>query len=100
MKFTPHGSVTIAAAARQGGIELQVTDTGIGIARDAQAYIFEPFRQVEGSESRRYGGSGLGLSIVKRLVEVLGGQVTVESTVGQGSTFRVWLPTTPEMGRR
>jgi signal transduction histidine kinase len=70
-----------------------VTDTGIGIPPEARALIFEPFRQVDNSDTRPCSGSGLGLYIVQRLLEVLGGTITVESVVGQGSTFRVWLPT-------
>lgn len=92
VKFTSEGSITIAAEEQQGGIEFSVTDTGIGISVEAQAYIFEPFRQVDGSTVRTYGGSGLGLHIVQRLLEVLGGRITVESAVGHGSIFRVWLP--------
>jgi signal transduction histidine kinase len=71
---------------------LQVRDTGIGIAKEAQAYIFEPFRQVDETMSREYGGVGLGLSIVKQLAAAMNGTVTVESKVGQGSTFTVLLP--------
>jgi PAS domain S-box-containing protein len=92
VKFTEAGSVTVAAEEQQGGIEFSVTDTGIGIPAEAQAYIFEPFRQGDGATARAYGGSGLGLHIVRRLLEVLGGRIRVESVVGQGSTFRVWLP--------
>jgi len=92
VKFTAEGSVTIAAEEQQGGIEFSVTDTGIGIPAEAQAYIFEPFRQGDGATARAHGGSGLGLHIVRRLLEVLGGRIRVESVVGQGSTFRVWLP--------
>jgi signal transduction histidine kinase len=92
VKFTEEGSITVAAEEWQGGIEFSVTDTGIGISADAQAYIFEPFRQVDGSTTRSYDGSGLGLHMAKRLLEVLGGRITVESVVGQGSTFRVWMP--------
>ncbi len=92
VKFTQEGSITLAATERHGGVEFRVTDTGIGIPAEAHASIFEPFRQLDGSDTRRYGGSGLGLHIVRRLLEVLGGHITVESTVGQGSTFRVWLP--------
>lgn len=72
---------------------VSVTDTGIGIPREALAFVFEPFRQVENSSSRRYEGTGLGLHIVKRFLELLGGNVAVESEIGRGSTFRVWLPT-------
>ena len=92
VKFTEEGSITVAAEERQGGIEFSVTDTGIGIPAEAQAYIFEPFRQGDGATARAYGGSGLGLHIVQRLLEILGGRIRVESVVGHGSTFRVWLP--------
>jgi signal transduction histidine kinase len=93
VKFTPEGSVTVQAWAQRGGIEFSVTDTGIGIPPEALTLIFEPFRQVNNSDTRPYSGSGLGLHIVQRLLEVLGGTITVESEVGKGSTFRVWLPT-------
>ena len=92
MKFTEEGSITVAAEEQQGGIEFSVTDTGIGISAEAQAYIFEPFRQVDGSTARAHSGSGLGLHIVQRLLELLGGRIRVESVVGHGSIFRVWLP--------
>jgi signal transduction histidine kinase len=92
VKFTKEGRITVTAAARGDGVEISVADTGIGIGAEAQAFIFEPFRQVDSSERRPYSGSGLGLHIVKRLLEVLGGSITVESAVGWGSTFRVWVP--------
>jgi signal transduction histidine kinase len=92
VKFTHEGSVTIAVQSGDGHIELSIADTGIGISADAQAMIFEPFRQVDSSITRRYGGVGLGLYIVRRLVDMLGGTVAVESEVGRGSTFRVRLP--------
>lgn len=71
---------------------LQVSDTGSGIPPEAQAYIFEPFRQVDGSTTRKHGGVGLGLSIVKQLTSLMGGEITLESKVGQGSVFTVVLP--------
>jgi signal transduction histidine kinase len=97
-KFTERGSVTVEAQAREGGVEISVADTGIGIPAEAQALIFEPFRQVDSSPTRRYGGVGLGLYIVRRLLDMLGGTITVESQLGQGSTFRFWVPTSAHPG--
>jgi len=99
-KFTERGSVTVEARPQDGGVEIAVADTGIGIAPDAQAVIFEPFRQADSSRTRRYGGVGLGLYIVRRLLEMLGGQVSVDSATGRGSTFRVWLPHNGGAGAR
>jgi PAS domain S-box-containing protein len=92
VKFTPSGSITLAARHHQEGVEFRVTDTGIGIPPEALGVIFEPFRQIEHTAPHQHGGTGLGLHIVKRLLEVLGGTITVESDVGRGSTFRVWMP--------
>jgi PAS domain S-box-containing protein len=92
VKFTKTGGVTVRARPHRGGVELSVQDTGIGIAREELGVIFEPFRQLESSATRQSGGTGLGLHIVKRLLEVLGGSITVESELGRGSTFRVRLP--------
>jgi PAS domain S-box-containing protein len=94
VKFTEAGFIRVHACSRDGGVEIRVADTGMGIPQEALAFIFDPFRQVEGSRSKRYGGTGLGLYIVKRLLDLLGGTVMVESEVGRGSTFRVWAPTT------
>ena len=93
VKFTPQGSVTVDARPRDGGVEISVADTGIGIPADALSIIFERFRQVDSSSTRSYGGVGLGLYIVQRSLEMLGGTIAVESEVGLGSIFRVWLPT-------
>jgi signal transduction histidine kinase len=91
-KFTERGTVTIAAQPIGDGVEFSVTDTGIGIAPEAQAVIFEPFRQADRSVESTYGGVGLGLYIVRRLLDLLGGIIAVDSAVGRGSTFRVWIP--------
>jgi len=91
-KFTERGSVTVRARGLHDGVELSVADTGIGIAPQARAIIFEPFRQVDSSITRRYGGVGLGLYIARRLVDLLGGRIDLESELERGSIFRVWLP--------
>jgi signal transduction histidine kinase len=72
---------------------LEVVDTGIGIPHDQLERIFERFFQVDGSTTRRYGGIGLGLALVKEIVEAHSGQVTVRSTLGEGSAFQIKLPT-------
>ncbi|HJY85072.1 MAG TPA: ATP-binding protein, partial [Candidatus Binatia bacterium] len=87
------GSITVDAHGYGSGIEIDVIDTGVGISADELAVIFEPFRQLESAKTRRFGGTGLGLHIVKRLLELLGGRITVESEVGRGSTFHVRVPT-------
>jgi signal transduction histidine kinase/DNA-binding response OmpR family regulator/CHASE3 domain sensor protein len=93
IKFTERGEVSVHAfAAGGGGVALAVQDTGIGIATDQQEAVFEAFRQGDGSTHRRYGGSGLGLSISRDLARMLGGDITVQSIPGQGSTFTVTLP--------
>jgi PAS domain S-box-containing protein len=93
IKFTEKGKVSIRVY--QPDAEhwtLEVADTGPGIPRDAQSYIFEPFRQVDDTTTRRHAGTGLGLSIVKQLANLLGGEITLTSEVGKGSTFAVILP--------
>ena len=93
MKFTEEGEVKVNAQASREGVEIRAEDTGIGIPKDALSSIFEPFRQLESTSTRRFNGTGLGLHIVKRLLDLVGGQVAVESEVGRGSTFCVWVPT-------
>ncbi|HEY2747374.1 MAG TPA: ATP-binding protein [Polyangia bacterium] len=96
VKFTDHGSVTIEVApARDGGCTISVKDTGIGIDKKDLQLIFEEFRQVDGSSTRKYAGTGLGLAIARRFAHLLGGTITVESTVGVGSTFTLTLPPEP-----
>ncbi|GFN33029.1 ATP-binding response regulator [Paenibacillus xylaniclasticus] len=92
IKFTERGSITITGSRLEDQVEIRITDTGIGIPEDQLETIFQSFVQADSSLSRRYGGTGLGLSITKQLVEMHGGYITVESTVGQGSTFIFTLP--------
>lgn len=92
VKFTESGKVTVRAAASSGSVSVTVEDTGIGIRPDALQSIWEPFRQADHKVSRKFGGTGLGLAIVRGVVNRLGGKVTVESTVGIGTTFTVTLP--------
>jgi two-component system sensor histidine kinase/response regulator len=92
VKFTEQGTVCIRAREAGDGISLAVIDTGIGISPEALPYIFEEFRQVDGSLTRRYGGAGLGLAIARRLAEQMGGNLTVVSTPGSGSTFTLRMP--------
>lgn len=92
VKFTKEGSVEISADVTSDEISITVTDTGIGIPADKLSYIFDEFRQADERIARTYGGSGLGLSIAKRYALLLGGDITVESSVGSGSTFTLHLP--------
>jgi signal transduction histidine kinase len=92
IKFTDRGAVKIAASVADGAFTVSVTDTGPGIAPADQARIFEEFQQVDNTDTRRKGGTGLGLSISKRIVELHGGRIWVESEPGTGSTFRFTLP--------
>ncbi|SEU09529.1 response regulator [Stigmatella erecta] len=92
-KFTERGEVSLRVfPAGEGKLGFAVRDTGIGIAPHQQALIFEAFRQADGSTHRKYGGSGLGLSISRDLARLLGGEVTVQSQPGEGSTFTLTLP--------
>ncbi len=97
IKFSPReGRIDIRAQSIDPEhIRLAVSDQGIGISKEHQAVIFEPFRQIDGSATRKFGGAGLGLAIVKRLAELHGGNVHVESEPGKGSTFFVDLPLRP-----
>jgi signal transduction histidine kinase len=94
LKFTPAGSVTISGSwdARGKMVDIAVRDTGVGIPWDDQRKVFEDFRQLDSSPARGYGGTGLGLSICRRLSQMLGGSIELESEVGRGSRFTLELP--------
>jgi len=92
LKFTLQGTVTVAARAYEGGIEVSVSDTGIGIAPEVTPIIFELFRQGDSAMSRRFGGVGLGLYLVRRMLDLLEGTISVQTEVGRGSTFTLWVP--------
>ncbi len=93
VKFTAAGTVMVRAnTAESGGLRLQVSDTGIGIAPESHDIVFRPFFQIDSSMTRRFGGTGMGLAICKRVVEAMGGSISLTSELGQGSTFSVTLP--------
>ncbi|MFD2615354.1 sensor histidine kinase [Paenibacillus gansuensis] len=93
VKFTPAGGELRITAEQEGAwVRVRIADTGIGMTLEEQAHIFERFYKADQSRNRERGGSGLGLSIVKRIAEMHGGSVTVESTPGEGSVFQVTLP--------
>jgi signal transduction histidine kinase len=98
-KFTTEGAVTVTVRPVRehdvAAVEWVVTDTGIGIAADQQEAIFDEFRQVDGSSTRLYGGTGLGLALSRRLARLLGGRVSVRSEPGGGSQFRLVVPSVP-----
>ncbi|TKG90793.1 response regulator [Puteibacter caeruleilacunae] len=93
-KFTEEGHISIKTQLKDNHVRLAIKDTGIGISKKALLHIFEEFRQADGSTSRKYEGSGLGLSISKRLVDLLKGKICVQSKVGEGSEFEIILPLT------
>ncbi|HMH50403.1 MAG TPA: ATP-binding protein [Candidatus Acidoferrum sp.] len=96
VKFTPDGGrIGVRAGRTEGGVEIAVSDTGVGIAPEDQAAIFEEFRQVGSDYVRKREGTGLGLALTKRFVELHGGQIRVESELGKGSTFTFTLPERP-----
>jgi two-component system sensor histidine kinase/response regulator len=93
VKFTEQGEVVVrvgmvSATDREVVVLFQVTDTGIGIDKEAQARLFEAFSQADSSTTRKYGGTGLGLAIAEQLVERMGGKIEIKSALGKGSTFQ------------
>jgi PAS domain S-box-containing protein len=93
VKFTSEGEVRLTVGpVTPTGWEVEVADTGVGLTPEQIARLFQPFAQADASTTRRYGGTGLGLAIIKRLVEQMGGDVSVESRAGQGSSFKLRLP--------
>jgi signal transduction histidine kinase len=94
LKFTAHGSVHVIAKADAGWAEISVSDTGMGIPPEYLDRVFDEFTQVDSGFTRDHGGTGLGLPLAKRLVEVMGGTLSLESTVAKGTTARIRLART------
>jgi signal transduction histidine kinase len=96
VKFTPEGGrISLRAVPADGRVEISVADSGIGIAPEDQEAIFEEFRQVGGDYARKREGTGLGLTLARKFVELHGGSIWVKSEVGKGSTFTFTLPVRP-----
>ncbi|MBM3736580.1 MAG: response regulator [Acidobacteria bacterium] len=91
-KFTSNGDIRLEVVRVEGNVEWRVTDTGIGIPRESLGKLFQAFSQVDASTTRKYGGTGLGLAISRKFCRMMGGDLTVESTAGSGSTFTMRLP--------
>jgi len=93
VKFTPHhGRILVSAQEGADGVVVEVRDSGIGIRPEDQSRLFEPFRQLDASTARAYEGTGIGLALSRRLLEMQGGRIWVESALGQGSRFRFLIP--------
>ena len=105
-KFTSHGriglDVTCTTTGGHTAVRFQVCDSGIGMSPDDLHRLFQPFTQVDDTTTRKYGGTGLGLAISQRLCQLMGGEITVTSTLGQGSTFTMDIPVqaTPGLANR
>jgi signal transduction histidine kinase len=92
LKFTVQGSISLGLNRKENAVSIFVQDTGIGIAENAQKYVFDSFMQEDFSSTRLYEGSGLGLSIVNGIVKLLGGEITLASTKGKGTLFSFTVP--------
>jgi CheY-like chemotaxis protein/anti-sigma regulatory factor (Ser/Thr protein kinase) len=95
VKFTSEGTVELAVGWHLAALSIEIRDTGPGIAPEALQRIWQPFRQADLTIGQRFGGTGLGLTISRKLVELMGGEISVESKVGVGTTFRVRIPSSP-----
>jgi CheY-like chemotaxis protein len=95
IKFTEQGSVTLAVGQEGDSLLFEVTDTGIGMSDEEVAKVFAPFEQADNSTTRKFGGTGLGLTITHRIVELMGGTLRASSRAGEGSSFQVRLPCVP-----
>ena len=100
IKFTDAGEVAIKAEANNGSFHVSVRDTGPGISAADQANLFQEFQQADNSITKKKAGTGLGLAISKRIIEMHGGRIWVDSVVGQGSTFSFTLPVTVKQQAR
>jgi len=99
IKFTDTGEVRITATAVNGHFSIAVTDTGPGIPPEELKRVFEQFHQIDNSNTKAKGGTGLGLAIAKQIVEMHGGRIWVESTLGEGATFEMELPIRAEFSK-
>ena len=91
-KFTERGTITVGARQEDGSISISVVDTGIGMTLEQMGKLFQEFSQASSATASRYGGTGLGLAISRRFCQMMGGDITVESEPGRGSTFTIRLP--------
>jgi signal transduction histidine kinase len=102
-KFTEHGTISVDARQRQENgrdwVTIAVADTGIGMTPGQMGKLFQEFSQADASTTRKYGGTGLGLAISKRFCQMMGGDITVESEPGRGSTFTIRVPRIVEVGK-
>jgi signal transduction histidine kinase len=98
-KFTERGTISVDARQEDGNVRISVADTGIGMTGEQMGKLFQEFSQADASTTRKYGGTGLGLVISRRFCQMMGGDITVESEVGRGSTFTIRLPRIVEVGK-